>query len=64
MILEKLEMENFRQFRGKNCINFSNNSDKNITIVFGENGRGKTGIYRAIMYCLYGKRVSLPAMPY
>ena len=56
MILEKLEMKNFRQFRGLNSIEFSKESSKNITIIFGENGRGKTGIYRAIMYCLYGER--------
>jgi len=57
MILEKLEMKNFRQFRGINHVEFSKETDqKNITIIFGENGRGKTGIYRAIMYCLYGAR--------
>jgi len=56
MILEKLEMKNFRQFRGLNCIEFSKETNKNITIIFGENGRGKTGIYRAIMYCLYGEK--------
>ena len=25
-----------------------------LFIVFGENGRGKTGIYRALMFALYG----------
>jgi len=29
---------------------------KNVTVIFGENGRGKTGIYRALMFCLYGDR--------
>jgi len=24
-------------------------------VIFGENGRGKTGLYRAILYCLYGE---------
>lgn len=55
MILHKLTMQNFRQFRGTQSIEFASDADgKNITVVFGENGRGKTGIFRAIMFCLYG----------
>ena len=53
MILESLELENFRQFIGKNAIEFST-APQNTTIIFGENGRGKTGIYRAVMFCLFG----------
>jgi len=53
VILESLELENFRQFIGKNTIEFSA-APKNTTIIFGENGRGKTGIYRAVMFCLFG----------
>ncbi len=29
---------------------------KNVTVVYGKNGRGKTGIFRALMFCLYGDR--------
>lgn len=57
MILLKLKMKNFRQFIGTQEIVFAaGNGDRkeNITVIFGENGRGKTGIYRAIMFCLYG----------
>ncbi|MGE7953176.1 AAA family ATPase [Lysinibacillus xylanilyticus] len=53
MKLIELEMENFRQYMGKQKIKFAS-SDKNITIIFGENGKGKTGIFRALMFCLYG----------
>jgi len=57
MILHKLTMKNFRQFRGIQSIEFASrmgDSGKNVTVIFGENGRGKTGIFRAIMFCLYG----------
>jgi len=58
MILHKLTMKNFRQFRGMQSVEFSyrlgNKGGKNVTVIFGENGRGKTGIFRAIMFCLYG----------
>ncbi|MGE6415996.1 AAA family ATPase [Planococcus kocurii] len=53
MRLLELEMENFRQYMGSQTIEFAS-AEKNITIVFGENGKGKTGIFRALMFCLYG----------
>jgi len=51
-------MFNFRQFYGNSEIVFSTNSDPkgNVIVIFGENGRGKTGIFRAIMYCLFNER--------
>ena len=58
MILLKLTVENFRQFHGKQEIQFLTPSkeDANVTVVFGENGRGKTGLFRAIVFCLFGER--------
>lgn len=58
MILHKLTLDNFRQFRGKQEIEFSSptSGNANVTVVFGENGRGKTGLFRAIMFCLFGER--------
>lgn len=55
MILDKLILDNFRQFHGKHTMNFSS-GDSNIIVVYGENGRGKTSIFRALMFCLYGEK--------
>jgi len=58
MILHMLTMKNFRQFKGVQRIEFTSENkkkDQNVTVIFGENGRGKTGIFRAIMFCLYGE---------
>ena len=53
MKLLEISLTNFRQFYGHQHIEFSH-GDKNITIIFGENGKGKTGIFRALMFGLYG----------
>lgn len=53
MKLIELEMNNFRQYMGSQTVKFAT-TDKNITIIFGENGKGKTGIFRALMFSLYG----------
>jgi DNA sulfur modification protein DndD len=54
MILEKLILKNFRQFRGEQEIVFSNLKAKNVTLVHAENGFGKTALLNALLWCLYG----------
>ncbi len=56
MILQKMTLTNFRQFRGSQEIEFARGMNGNVTVIFGENGRGKTGIYRALLFCLYGEK--------
>lgn len=51
-----LELKNFRQYYGQQKITFSTDNHQNTTIIFGENGKGKTGIYRAIMFALFGSK--------
>ena len=54
MILEKLAIENFRQFRGKQEIFFSTLTDRNVTLVHAENGFGKTALLNALLWGFYG----------
>ena len=43
MLLQKLKLVNFRQFYGDTTeIEFSTDAIKNITLIHGENGLGKT----------------------
>lgn len=49
-------MVDFRQFYGENELSFGV-GDKNTTIILGANGNGKTGIFRAIMFAMYGDLV-------
>lgn len=55
MILERLVIENFRQFKGRQEIVFSDLRDCNVTIVHAENGFGKTTLLKALLWVLYGK---------
>lgn len=57
MILNQLTLNNFGVYSGLHCLEFnSKNSVKNITLIGGMNGRGKTTILDAILLALYGKR--------
>lgn len=55
MLLESIKLENFRQFRSE-TIDFAKGVDgKNVTIIIGENGTGKTTFAQAFFWCLYGE---------
>lgn len=55
MIIKSIEMYNFRQYVGKQSIEFSTDKEKNVTVLIGVNTSGKTTIIRAFEWCLYGK---------
>ena len=42
MLIKSLKLKNFRQFKGDININFSYDSQKNVTIILGDNTYGKT----------------------
>lgn len=54
MLLKSLKLSNFRQFRNEE-INFSVDKERNVTIIIGENGTGKTTFAQAFFWCLYGE---------
>ena len=54
MILERLIIENFRQFKGRQELLFSDNRERNVTLIHAENGFGKTTLLNAILWALYG----------
>lgn len=55
MLIKKITLENFRQFKDIQSVDFSEDNEKNITIILGENGAGKTTFAQAFRWCLYGK---------
>lgn len=59
MELETLTVENFRQFYGRQEVRFSRDDDRNVTVVHGSNGSGKTTVLNAFLWLLY-EEVTLP----
>ena len=55
MIINTLELYNFRQYIGHQEVEFSTDPEKNVTVLIGVNTSGKTTIVRAFEWCLYGK---------
>lgn len=54
MLLREMTLKDFRQFKGTQKISFSKDEKQNVTIIFGENGTGKTTFSQAFNWCLYG----------
>jgi DNA sulfur modification protein DndD len=55
MKLNKIKLNNFRQYCGENIFEFATGNDQNITIIKGENTEGKTSLFRAMIFALYGE---------
>ena len=54
MLLKSITITNFRQFINETTVKFSTDKDKNVSIILGENGSGKTSFAQAFTWCLYG----------
>lgn len=55
MLLESIKLENFRQFRNESIDFAQGQNGKNVTIIIGENGTGKTTFAQAFFWCMYGE---------
>ena len=54
MLLKSIELKNFRQFIDEK-VDFSTDKEKNVTIIMGDNGAGKTTFAQAFFWCFYGE---------
>jgi hypothetical protein len=55
MLLESINLHNFRQFRDESIDFAQGENGKNVTIIIGENGTGKTTFAQAFFWCMYGE---------
>ena len=57
MLIKQIELYNFRIYKGKNAINLLPENDKNIVVISGKNGFGKTTFLMSLVWCLYGRQM-------
>lgn len=60
MILTRLRLADFRQYRGEHELTFAFDAVQNVTVVTGVNGAGKTALFYALNWVLYGDATALP----
>ncbi|GAH40623.1 unnamed protein product [marine sediment metagenome] len=58
IIFTKLGLENFGSFFKYNEINFSTNKNKNVTLITGKIGSGKTTIFQVFWWVLFPEEKS------
>ncbi len=63
MKLLSLKLCNFRPFYGEQRLTFTKNRDRNITVIHGNNGAGKTALLNAFTWTLYEKFTAALAAP-
>ena len=59
MRIESIEILNFRQYRKEKFEFPKVKGKKDIHVIIGENGEGKTNILNALTWCLYGEELHL-----
>jgi len=58
MRIDKIVLQNFRIYKGLNEVVLSPNDVKNISLIAGKNGFGKTTFLTSLIWCFYGKLMS------
>lgn len=54
MIIREVKLKNFKSYEDETKFVFSPSGDKNIVLIGGENGAGKSTFFEAIKLCIYG----------
>ncbi len=54
MKINSIELKNFRPYYGKHTLNFATDNERHVTVIQGVNGAGKTSLFTALNWCLYG----------
>ncbi len=57
MYIKEIELNNFRIYKGRNIISLLPSDDKNVIVISGKNGFGKTTFLMSLVWCLYGKQM-------
>lgn len=55
MKVKSIEIKNYRLYKGITKVVFPNDNNKNVYLISGENGFGKTTFLHSLLWCLYGR---------
>lgn len=55
MIIQSIELENYRPFYGKQKIDLSVDKEHTVVLIQADNDTGKTSLFQALGFCLYGE---------
>ncbi len=58
MLIDKITLKDFRIYQGVHEVSFLHQPEKNVTIIAGNNGFGKTTFLTSLVWCFYGKLMS------
>ncbi|MNJ96562.1 hypothetical protein D3C87_142890 [compost metagenome] len=58
MKFSSINIENFRQYYGNVYVDLDTLGSKNIVLIGGRNGYGKTNFLISLVWCLYGEKIS------
>ena len=54
MKLKYITLKNFRSYHGEQTLSFTTDEHRHVTVIHGSNGAGKTSLFVAFNWCLYG----------
>jgi DNA sulfur modification protein DndD len=52
--ISSISLSNYRQYSGTQVLDFKIDKIKNVSLILGKNGAGKSNLLNAITWCLYG----------
>jgi len=55
MTIKNIILNNYRLYKGENKISFQKKDKKNLFLISGENGFGKSTFLHSLLWCLYGR---------
>ena len=55
----ELTLKDYRQYEGENTVELESSVEKNINVIVGQNGAGKSNILNAITLCFYGEEAHI-----
>lgn len=64
MNFDRIELTNWGPYRGNHSLDLITTPSAPIALIFGENGKGKTSLAKAVLWCLFGSESKVKGAQY